>query len=510
MKIIPKLLVSRITIVVLLILAQLVLIGLTVTYLAEYFPIYYTITLILATIMTVNIINTRENPAFKIAWLVLILVMPPFGTAMYYIFSGSRISKAVKRRLSGMYSGVNTDSLKRNEASLSKTSDVDAASQSLYISRASSFPPYSATDVKYLPVGEEFHKSLLESLEKAERFIFLEYFIISKGAMWDSIHEILRRKVRLGVDVRVIYDDMGCITLLDDKFRRSLEREGIKTAVFNRFIPILSARLNNRDHRKICVIDGNIGFTGGINIGDEYINRTSCFGHWKDNAVKLEGEAVRSLTLMFLTMWNALSDKRKIQDVDISKYAPTISSEEGEGIVQPYTDNPLDDEQIGELIYLNMIYSAKDYLWITTPYLIIDYSIEQALCSAAKRGVDVRIVVPGIPDKKVIYEATKSCYPSLIKAGVKIYEYTPGFVHAKTFLCDDKIATVGTVNLDFRSLYLHLECGAWMYLVPAIKDIKADFRDMFKVSEEVTEEKCKVSALRGAFRSVIKLIAPLF
>jgi cardiolipin synthase len=350
--------------------------------------------------------------------------------------------------------------------------------------------------------------TLIEKLETAKKYIFLEYFIIEDGEMWGRIHAVLKRKVAEGVDVRVIYDDIGCILTVDRNFAARLEAEGIKCRVFHRFVPVLSSRQNNRDHRKICVVDGICAFTGGINIADEYINKVERFGYWKDNAVMLEGEAVWSFTVMFLGMWDYLIGKKKVGDYLEYKPDYAVCAHEADlGYVQPYTDSPLDDEALGENIYLGMIEAAQNYVWITTPYLIIDEQMTEALCRAVKSGVDVRIVTPGIPDKKLVNETTKSYYPILIENGVKIYEYKPGFIHAKTFLCDDRLATVGSVNLDYRSLYLHFECGVWLYNAECIADIKKDFFEIFDVSEQI--RKSKNSLFRQLFRGVLELIAPL-
>lgn len=512
MKKLVKFLMSRVVIVALLILFQLFFICLAVLKFSEYMGAFYGIFALIDFAVVCKIINTRENPSYKIAWIIPILALPPFGVAMYLLFRGNELSKKLKKILANTYALMSipqNDDFGRVYDTLDNTA---ARRQSDYIKNSSSCPPYVDTDVEYYPTGEDFLPALLETLEKAEKYIFLEYFIIERGKMWDSIHEILNRKVKSGVDVRVIYDDMGCINHLSTSFCRELNSEGIKCRVFNRFIPVLSARLNNRNHRKICVVDGKWGFTGGVNLADEYINETHPYGYWKDNAVKISGCAVRSLAVMFLSMWDSLDLKDLNGNRDYSEYLPEYreESEKSCGVVQPYTDNPLDDSPVGESVYLNMIYAAVDYIWISTPYLIIDYSMERALCSAAESGVDVRIVVPGIPDKRIVNEATKSNYPELIKSGVKIYEYTPGFNHAKTFVCDGKYATVGTVNLDFRSLYLHFECGVWMYNSSAISDIAKDMENIFEESRLIDEESCRTSLFKRVFRAVIELFAPLF
>ncbi len=512
MSVFLRFLMSRVTVVALLILAQLGLVALAVSYFWEYIAIYYGLSTVLALVLVCRIVSKHDNPAYKIAWIILILTVPPFGVAMYIIFSGNTFTLRLRRKLAAMFSVMR---VLPKEYKLQSSVSFDSAvskRQSDYITECALCPPYTDTNCRYFPVGEDFFHVFLEKLENAENFIFLEYFIIDKGEMWDKIHEVLKRKAAAGVDVRIIYDDMGCITHLDTGFNRFLGEEGIKCHVFNRFIPVLSAVLNNRNHRKICVIDGKIGFTGGLNIADEYINVKHPYGYWKDNAVMLEGKAVYSLTLMFLSMWESLDDPKMQMkhEIDYVRYFPKeVTSDTGEGIVQPYTDNPLDTNPVGESIYLNMIYSATRYVWIMTPYLIIDHNMEQALCNAAKSGVDVRIIVPGIPDKKLIYEATKSSYGVLLDSGVKIYEYSPGFLHSKTFICDDRYGTVGTVNLDYRSLYLHFECGVWFCDAPVLHGIKADFEKTFEECVCINKNGENVNIVRRAIRSILKVMAPL-
>ena len=509
MKKLVKFLMSRVVLVGLLILLQLLFILLAVMKFSEYLGVFYGLFTVIDFIVVCKIVNTRENPSYKIAWIIPILALPPFGVAMYLIFRGNQLTEKFKKILANTYSLMRYTSPEHCKETLESIDDPIARRQADYIGRSSNCYPYSDTDVQYFPSGEAFFPELLRQLESAEKYIFMEYFIIDKGEMWDKIHDILVRKAAEGVDVRVVYDDMGCINHLSSRFNKELISEGINCRVFSRFIPVLSARLNNRNHRKICVIDGKVGFTGGLNIADEYINVKHPFGYWKDNAVMLTGKAVYSLTVMFCSMWDSLDIKDLKKNQDYREYYNDNASVNGTGVVQPYTDNPLDDSPVGETVYLNMIYSATDYIWITTPYLIIDYSMERALCTAAESGVDVRIVVPGIPDNKIVYEATRSYYPNLIAAGVKIYEYTPGFIHAKTFVCDGKYATVGTVNLDFRSLYLHFECGVWLYKAPVIADIERDLLAVFDESKLIGAKDCKANFLVRAFRSVIELFAPL-
>ena len=337
----------------------------------------------------------------------------------------------------------------------------------------------------------------------------MEYFIIEEGQMWDTILEILKEKAAEGVDVRVIYDDFGCLFLLPTGYDKKLEAMGIKCCVFNPFIPLLTLRMNNRDHRKICVIDGHTAFTGGINLADEYINAIDKHGHWKDTALIIKGEAVWSFTVMFLTMWDYL---RKTNE-DYEAYRPHVHHPEpfeGDGFVQPYTDCPLDNESVGENVYLNLINNAKEYVYINTPYLILDHEMITALSQAAKRGVDVRILTPHHGDKWYVHGVTRANYWALVDDGVKIYEYTPGFVHAKTFVVDDEYAVVGTINLDYRSLYLHYECAAWLYKTKSVLDVRDDYLETLKVSQKITSADFNtIPWYRKIMFAFLRIFAPL-
>ena len=351
---------------------------------------------------------------------------------------------------------------------------------------------------------------LLDELGKAEKYIFMEYFIIHDGSMWDSTLDILKQKASDGVDVRIIYDDFGCITGLTKNYPNELEKYGIKCCIFNKLKPVLSPKLNNRDHRKICVIDGKTAFTGGINFGDEYINKKERFGYWKDTAVMIKGDAAFSLTAMFLGMWRYVTGNNE----PLEKFYPAkvneIIPDKHDGYIQPYCDNPTDREAVGQNVYLNMINSAKEYILITTPYLIIDNAMRTALCNAAKSGVKVVIVTPGIPDKKLVFQVTRSNYSELLRAGVRIFEFSPGFIHAKMFVVDGKYATVGTVNLDYRSLYLHFECGLWMAHSTCIKDIENDIVKTLKVCREIPADfALNDRGIKGLFYAIVRVFAPL-
>ncbi len=477
---------------------------------SEYFVYFYGISVVVSIAIVLYIINNRSNPAYKIAWIIPIVLAPVFGGALYLLFGGNKLSRREQRRMQEMEENFSnipflTPSLRGELEALSP----DALNQSEYIRRVAGGPPYRNTQVEYLPLGEVKFSRMLEELEKAEHFIFLEYFIIQEGKMWDPILEILARKAKAGLDVRVMYDDIGCMLTLPAHYKRTLEEKGIRCCVFNPFVPVLTSRLNNRDHRKICVIDGHTGFTGGINLADEYINAYPKHGHWKDTAVLLRGDAVASLTLMFLTLWDFSTGTKE----NYAPFMPRVhcpQAVESDGFVQPYTDSPLDGEAVGETVYMNLINKAKRYVYITTPYLIISNEMITALCTAAKSGVDVRIITPHIADKWYVHVLTRAYYEVLIEAGVRIFEYTPGFIHAKTFTVDGEYGVVGTINLDFRSLYLHFECAVWMYRCRCIGEMAEDFRKTQEISQEVTLAECQqVTPVTRLVRSVLRLFAPL-
>lgn len=465
---------------------------------------------LMAVILVLEIVNKWTNPANKLSWTFIILLSPMVGLMLYTTFGRSGLTKKTERRLDTIVKEVGAYFYQTPEIKEDlERRDKAVLGQSKYINDWGGYPIYRNTQTKYYRSGEEMFPDMLEELERAAHFIFLEYFIIEEGYMFDTMVEILARKAAEGVDVRVIYDDIGCINTLPPKYNKKLESMGIKCAVFNPFRPILSVVMNNRDHRKIFVVDGKVGFTGGINLADEYINEKSRFGYWKDTGVRLDGEAVWNLTAMFLTAWSYVNRSRE----DYKEYMPQIYQTElpeTDGYVQPYGDSPLDHETVGENIYLNMINDAENYVYIFTPYLIIDNEMLVSLCNAAKRGVDVRIVTPGIPDKKLIFLLTQSYYEPLLRAGVKIYQYTPGFIHAKSFLCDDKVGTVGSINLDYRSLYLHFECGVYMYKTKALEQLKKDCLETFEQSEEMTLEFCRnQNVFIRILQGMMRLIAPL-
>lgn len=501
-----KKLFSRTVVTALLIVIQVAWLAALLLQLGNSLPAIQTVLRILSLVAILFVIKSDMNPSYKIGWILLIAVLPILGGLMYVFFGNKRPTKNMREMLraqlekSAEYLGT--------QESITGELDGGAAGLFKYLEGSAGYPTAKNTTVRYYRVGEEMYADLLPELEKAEKFIFLEYFIIRPGEMWDGVLEILKRKAAAGVDVRIIYDDMGCIDILPANYNATLEGWGIRTMAFNRFVPAVSLVMNNRDHRKITVIDGKVGFTGGINISDEYINVKERFGHWKDTGLMLKGPGVFNLTLMFLEMWNAFN-----KDGDnYADFIPSAFEEKGggsDGYVLSFSDSPLDNESVGESVYTDMLYQAKDYIYITTPYLAIDSELQTALCMAAKRGVDVRMITPGIPDKKLVYRLTRSYYPTLLRAGVKIYEYTPGFIHAKSYVCDDELCVVGTINMDYRSLYLHFECGTLIYNNPEVVRVKQDDLETMEKCRKVELSDMKTNFLGELLDSFLRSIAPL-
>ena len=469
---------------------------------------------VMMVIMALFVMVKPSNPSSKLAWTFFILVFPIVGIAIYFVFGRSNLTKGTRVKMDQVNAGF-VPHLVQDQQMVQKIKNQSesVALQTEYIRNSSGFPVYGNTTTDYYKSGEELFAQMLTDIENAKHFIFLEYFIFQTGKMYNTLVDLLEKKAKEGVEVRLIYDDFGCVTKMPSHFYRDLQKRGIHCASFNPFRPVLSIIMNNRDHRKILVIDGKIGYTGGINIADEYINEIAPYGYWKDTGIRLEGDAVWNFTVMFLQMWDYIvRDKEEFHNV--KNFMPDTYRQEtppNDGFVQPYGDTPLDDENVGENVYLNMINRAKRYIYIFTPYLILDQEFSVSLGNAAKSGVDVRIVTPGIPDKKLVYLLTRSNYQPLIENGVKIYEYTPGFIHAKCFVCDDEIATVGSINLDYRSLYMHFECGVWLYQSKAVFQVKEDMIDTIKQSELIPQERFspKKSYLLDLLRGILSLLAPL-
>ncbi len=449
------------------------------------------------------VLNQVQNSAIALTWIIFILTFPIFGSMLYLLVGGKRPGRKMRKRFEKASAkksvkrtlGMKEELFEENE---------NVYYESMYLKRQG-FPVYKNTSVKYFPLGDDAFPAMLEAIESAKEFIFMEYFILDKGEMLEKIIDVLERKAKEGVDVRVIYDDMGSLFTLPHNYPKILSEKGIKCLDFNPYVPVVSAIMNHRDHRKILVVDSRIAFTGGINIADEYINKKEKYGHWKDNAIMLTGEGVNGFTLMFLEMWRAY----KKDDTDISRFLKFEKSTEGAGYVQPFFDTPVDDELVGENVYMQAIASAKRYIYIFTPYLIPDRVLVRELTLAAKRGVDVKIMVPGIPDKKMVYSITKSHFGPLLKKGVKIYKYTPGFLHAKGFVCDDSVAFAGTVNVDYRSMYHHFECGCIMYNTPSVFEIKDDFLKTLKKCEKVEKSQRLKGVIGTTYHALVRLISPM-
>lgn len=499
---------ERTSVILLLLILQIALMFAAFLYLGQYLVLFFGGVAVFTAVMLIRVLNSCKNPAIKLSWCIVIAVLPAFGAMLYWYVNTDIGHRIVQKRIAQLIR--ESDGYVSDQSALMEK--LEAENRSLarlasYTRGHGGFPVYRNTQVKYFASGEEKFAELLRRLEEAERFIFLEYFIIERGEMWNAVLEILARKAAEGVEVRVMYDGTCAINLLPYGYPKELEKMGIRCKMFSPLHPLVSTQYNNRDHRKILVIDGRVAFTGGVNLADEYINRKERFGHWKDAAVMIRGEAVRSFTLMFLQMWNA-TERECVYEPYLR--APAERAQRAPGYVIPYGDNPMDDDRVGEMVYLDILNRAENYVYIMTPYLILDNEMITALCFAAQRGVDVRIILPHIPDKKYAFVLAKTHYRELIRAGVRIYEYTPGFVHAKTFVSDDRRAVVGTINLDYRSLYLHFECAVYMEEVPAVGDVLQDFERTQAQSQRISMKDVNrqglLSRLAGA---ILKVIAPL-
>ena len=465
-----------------------------------------------STLIAVSVVfaiyGMHGNMAFKVPWMLVITAFPVFGLCVFALFGRSNLTRNMKKR----YEGIDSELFPFLESDetvvkMLQKKDLSIANQTEYIWKYGHYPVYRNTDIEFYADASQGLEAQLADLKKAEHFIFMEYHAIEQAESFERIFNVLKDRAVHGVEVRIFYDDVGSIGFINHDFRKRMEENGIACRVFNPIIPVLSVFMNNRDHRKITVIDGKVGFTGGYNLANEYFNVTHPYGRWKDTGIRLEGDAVKSLTVMFLEMWNVV----KKTDQDYQKYLPVTDYKvKQEGFIQPYADSPLDDEHVGESVYMNLIAHAKKEIYFTTPYLIITDEMNRALGLAAKRGVDVRIVTPGIPDKKLIYKVTRSYYAGLVRQGVRIYEYTPGFIHAKQCVCDGEAATCGTINMDYRSLYLHFENGAFLYNCDAVGEIRQDFEHIFAESTEVTEKyKSGRSAVLRGTQCFLRLFAPL-
>ena len=465
---------------------------------------------IIAFLLVLHVYGKEMNATLKMPWIILISIFPLLGTMLYFSVGLSGSTKRMRERFIKIDEAM-FPCLPQNEKVLAdlKKFDEAAYSESFYLSDHVHFPVYNNTQIKYYSDALLGLEAQLEDLKKAKSFIFMEYHAIEVATAFERIEKVLVEKVKEGVEVRLFYDDVGSIGFINEDFVTRMEEKGIQCRCFNPVIPFANVFLNNRDHRKITVIDGTIGYTGGYNLADEYFGYKHPYGEWKDTGVRLEGEAVHSLTAMFLEMWNAIHATDK-DDTEVEFFFPKCKSEGYHGYIQPYADSPLDFEHVGENVYLNLIGASRRYIYFITPYLIIDDEMIKAFTLAAKRGVDVRIITPGIPDKKMVNDMTKSYYYPLCKSGVRIYEFTPGFCHAKMCICDDMLATCGTINLDYRSFYHHFENGVLMIDSEVIADIKKDFEETFTRCNEVTQEYASNSKRHVMIlQNLVKLAAPL-
>ncbi len=484
-----KLIFSRMSIILLLLLLNVGLLFAVFAWFEDFLPHFYGGTAIFTIGMVLYLINSSMDPTAKITWLIVIMLLPVFGSLLY-LFTRREIGhRAMRRKLENIYAASKSKEENSAMEALEKQ-DPGAAALARYVSRYTGISLCQNTESSYFPLGEDMLQAMLPELEKAEKRIYLEYFIIDEGLMWGKILEILARKAAEGVDVRVLYDGTCEFLLLPKGYPKRLQALGIQCRVFAPVTPFLSTHYNYRDHRKILTVDGKVAFTGGVNLADEYINAKHPYGHWKDTAVMLRGEAAARFEKMFLQIWS-LEDKQIRFPAEMPSYAVSGA----QGFCLPYCEDPLDRERVGRQVYIDILNRAQNYVHIMTPYLILDGELESALCYAAKRGVEVSLLLPGIPDKKFPYALAKSHYPMLVAAGVKIYEYSPGFVHAKVVVADDKEAVVGTINFDYRSLYHHFECAVYLHSSPCIADIAGDFAGSIALSRPVTPQSIRSEKL---------------
>ena len=503
----------RLVLVILSILLEIAIIMFVVFYLARHAWWILMLFRVIAFALVLYVYSRRITPAMKMPWLLIMTLLPIFGATLYLLIGHNRGTKKMRQNYV-IANDLIFPRLPDKSAVIEKSAAFDKRVSNInyFIYKTSGYPVYDNTRVTYFDDGAKGIAAQKEELKKAQSFIFMEYFAIEDSESWQAVEEILEERAMAGVEVRVFYDDMGSIGYISTSFLKKLADKGIKARIFNPFTPGLNMFLNNRDHRKITIIDGQVGFTGGYNLADEYFHVTEPYGFWKDTGVKLEGEAVKSLTSAFLEMWNATGNEaeRDSAEAGVKFFPETLNTFDNSGFVQFYGCNPLFGETLGEDVYISIADAAQDYVWFITPYLIITDEMTYALSLAARRGVDVRVITPGIPDKKLIYNVTRSYYNGLVRNGVRVYEFTPGFCHCKMSIMDDKLATCGTINMDYRSLYHHFENGCLIADSPVVGDIKKDFEETFAKSKEVTEY---YKTGRGSFlrlgQMLLRLVAPL-
>lgn len=503
-----RLLMSKYGFSIAIILIELVLIFGIILYMSQIAPIIWVTLVFLISVATViAIVNRSMSPESKVTWLIVTFV-PVFGPLLYLMFGERRLSKKELKQLQELNSiAFHENNGRQLHLQLQETDKSAYGIINALLHMDSNAEVYDQTDSQFFASGEEMWQQMLEDLKRAEKFIFLEYYIVDEGLMWDSILEILEEKAAQGVEVKMLYDDIGCMVTLPGDYTVYLRSKGIDAHKFNKVIPRMTVAYNNRDHRKILVIDGQISYTGGINLADEYINHIERFGHWKDSGIRIDGPATQAFTRLFLMNWYI--NRGEISDFD--QYHLENQTRFGSGLCIPYGSGPkpIYKTKVGKIVYQNLINQAEDFVYITTPYLIIDYDLTEDIKNAAMRGVDVRIVTPHIPDKKLIQLVTRGAYPDLLSAGVRIFEYTPGFIHSKQMIVDDRFAAVGTINLDYRSLVHHYENAVLLYKTESIADIRKDFEGIFEQSQEIFSDTINPTWYQMMIKEVTQLFAPM-
>ena len=499
---------SRYAVSAILILLDIAFIALSGIYLSSLFPWLMVTALVVDVLVFFHLVGRDTNPEYKVPWMLVILLMPYFGVLLYVLFFTRKLTRTERRQLKKIAAFTPSATVRTAEIDRLSAEDAGAAGRALAILNDDpSAVVYRHTEATYFDDGEDMFRAMLADLRTAENFIFIETFIIEGGVMWTAVHDILRQKLAAGVEVRLLYDDIGCMSTLPSHYYALLRVEGIKAYPVSKVSPQVTVAHNHRDHRKIMVVDGKVAYTGGINIADEYIHAKTRFGVWKDGGIRLSGAAVDGLTRLFLATFDLTA--RTLTDPAF--YSPSHPATDAPGYYIPFGSGPLPlyRTSVGKNAFLNLINRATDYLYVTTPYLIMDYDLTEAFCNAARRGADVRIFTPHVPDKPLILFMTRSAYPHLIEAGVRIFEYTPGFLHEKVLVTDDAYAIVGTINLDYRSFAHHFEDAVWMYRTPAVAAIREGVMKTLHYSEEITAEDARLSVPKRAVRNLIRLFAPL-
>ena len=503
-----RLLMSKYGFSIAIILIELVLVFGIILYMSQIAPIIWvTLVFFISVATVIAIVNRSMSPESKVTWLIVTFV-PVFGPLLYLMFGERRLSKKELKQLQELNSiAFHENNGRQLHLQLQETDKSAYGIINALLHMDSNAEVYDQTDSQFFASGEEMWQQMLEDLKRAEKFIFLEYYIVDEGLMWDSILEVLEEKAAQGVEVKMLYDDIGCMVTLPGDYTLHLRSKGIDAHKFNKVIPRMTVAYNNRDHRKILVIDGQISYTGGINLADEYINRIERFGHWKDSGIRIDGPATQAFTRLFLMNWYI--NRGEISDFD--QYHLENQTRFGSGLCIPYGSGPkpIYKTKVGKIVYQNLINQAEDFVYITTPYLIIDYDLTEDIKNAAMRGVDVRIVTPHIPDKKLIQLVTRGAYPDLLSAGVRIFEYTPGFIHSKQMIVDDRFAAVGTINLDYRSLVHHYENAVLLYKTESIADIRKDFEEIFEQSQEIFSDTINPTWYQMMIKEVTQLFAPM-